>query len=205
MSDISPNTARAFIIDDDDAVRDAMSLLLSTADIPHTLFTSANEFLSAYDDALRGCLVVDIRMPGISGLELQDKLRRRNCHLQIIFMTGHGDVPMAVEAMRKGAMDFLRKPIQEDQLLERIVEAFEQESTQHETLQNLTDARARVASLTEREQQVFQCVAQGLANKVIAMELDISERTVEVHRSQVMKKLAANTLADLVRIHVITQ
>lgn len=194
---------QVFIIDDDDAVRDAMSMLLDSDCVDHRCFGSAEEFLESYDGSQRGCLVLDIRMPGgMSGLELQSSLSQAGSTLPIIFMTGHGDVPMAVEAMRRGAIDFMRKPISETDLLDRIHQALSEETSIWDKKQIETDIRNRVESLTAREYQIFELVACGLANKAIAHELDISERTVEVHRAQVMKKLGARTLAEIVRIHI---
>lgn len=193
---------QVFIIDDDDAVRDAMSMLLDSDSIDHRCFASANDFLEIYDGSQRGCLVLDIRMRGLSGLELQTELKNLGSTLPIIFMTGHGDVPMAVEAMRQGAIDFMRKPISETDLLERIRQALSEEAGIWDQHLNRQTIQQRLDLLTEREQQVFEMVASGEANKVIAHELGISERTVEVHRSQVMKKLDARTLAQLVRIHI---
>lgn len=193
---------QVFIIDDDDAVRDAMSMLLEADTIPHCCFETADDFLDFFDGNQRGCLVLDIRMPGVSGLELQAKLKQLNSSLPIIFMTGHGDVPMAVEAMRQGAVDFMRKPIVESDLLERIKQALHQESGIRNQIETQEKMQALVASLTQREYQIFEHVAEGIANKAIASELDISERTVEVHRSQVMKKLGVKTLAQLVRLHL---
>jgi len=193
---------QVYIIDDDDAVRDALSLLLETADLPHRSFGSAVEFLDHCDGTERGCLVLDIRMPGMSGLELQERLNERSLTLPIIFMTGHGDVPMAVEAMRKGALDFLRKPIREQDLLDRIQEALEQEAGLRSAQFDHEQLLVRRDSLTPREFEVFGRVAQGHANKVIGFDLGISERTVEVHRAHVMQKLDAETLADLVRFQV---
>lgn len=194
---------QVFIIDDDDAVRDAMSMLLESDSIEHRCFASANEFLDYYDGSQHGCLVLDIRMPGLSGLELQARLKELNASLPIIFMTGHGDVPMAVEAMRQGAVDFMRKPISEDDLLERIRQALQQESSLRDQSEENRRISELIASLTQRELEIFERVAKGDANKAIAIELEISERTVEVHRSQVMKKLEARTLAQLVRMWLV--
>ncbi|MBT3213048.1 MAG: response regulator transcription factor, partial [Deltaproteobacteria bacterium] len=190
---------QVFIIDDDEAVRDSMSMLLDTVDLSHLCFASAVEFLEFYDGTQHGCLVLDIRMPGMSGLELQERLKEREIILPIIFITGHGDIPMAVEAMRKGALDFMRKPIREQDLLDRIQDAFKQETgIRKETVKRKKITNLH-ASLTLREKEIFKLVASGKANKVIGFELDISERTVEVHRAQVMKKLDAQTLAELVK------
>ena len=193
---------RVYIIDDDDAVRDAMSMLLESDSIAHSCFSSAVEFFDYYNGNQRGCLVLDIRMPGMTGLELQSRLKQSGSTLPVIFMTGHGDVPMAVEAMRQGAIDFMRKPIIEQDLLVRIQQAFEHESGIRTRMQNREQSKARIQSLTQRELQIFEQVAEGQANKVIALDLGISERTVEVHRAQVMKKLGAKTLAQLVRIRI---
>ena len=191
-----------YVVDDDEAVRDAMAMLLESADLEHRCFASADAFLQQADEARRGCLVLDIRMPGMTGLELQQQLAEIGVSLPIIFITGHGDVPMAVEAMRQGAFDFLRKPVNETDFLERIQQALDLEAGDWRERRDRQDLRARVATLTEREREVFECVARGIANKAIAGELGISERTVEVHRSQVMKKLGAKTLAQLVRIYL---
>ncbi len=194
-----------YVIDDDDAVRDAIGMLLDSADLAYCSFASADDFLAAYDDGQRGCLVLDIRMPGITGLELQHRLADIGSALPIIFITGHGDVPMAVEAIRQGAFDFLRKPVDETSFIDRIHNALDQESGDWHQRLDRDQNRERIESLTEREQEVFRLVTEGLANKVIASDLGISERTVEVHRSQVMKKLDAKTLAQLVRIHLQTE
>ncbi len=193
---------RVYVIDDDEAVRDSMGMLLESADIDYSCFASADEFLDDHDETRRGCLVLDIRMPGMTGLELQKSLGATGSTLPIIFLTGHGDVPMAVEAMRQGAFDFLRKPVNENNFIERIQLALDQESGDWRQKTDREQLCERVASLTGREREVFKMVAEGIANKVIASELGISERTVEVHRAQVMKKLGARTLAQLVRIHI---
>lgn len=193
---------QVFIIDDDEAVRDAMSMLLDTVDMPHQCFCSATEFLESYRESHRGCLVLDIRMPNINGLELQQEMSKRGICLPIIFITGHGDVPMAVEAMRRGALDFMRKPIKEEALLRRIQEALNCDDQQQSVRQDRENLQTLIDTLTPREFEVFQRVADGQANKVVSAELGISERTVEVYRYQMMKKLDANTLADLVKIKI---
>jgi two-component system, LuxR family, response regulator FixJ len=188
------------VIDDDDAVRDSISMLLETVGLKHALWPSAREFLNALDVDTRGCLVVDIRMPGLSGLELQEELNARKAGLPIIFITGHGDVPMAVEAMRRGALDFIRKPFREQDLLDRINEALDAEAAERDVRVARAELKERFETLSPREREVFDRVASGQANKVIAIELGISERTVEIHRAQVMKKMGTRTLAQLVRI-----
>jgi two-component system, LuxR family, response regulator FixJ len=191
---------KVHVIDDDDAVRDSISMLLDTVGLTHALHPSAKEFLEALRPEMSGCLVVDIRMPGMSGLELQEELNARGVGLPIIFITGHGDVPMAVEAMRRGALDFIRKPFREQDLLDRINEALDAEAAGRAARRARSELKERFDTLSPREREVFDRVADGQANKVIAIELGISERTVEIHRAQVMKKMASRTLAQLVRI-----
>lgn len=191
-----------FIVDDDAGVRDGLELLLESVRQPCEVYDSATSFLDAFDPRRGGCIILDVRMPRMSGLELQNELKARNCRLPIIFITGHGDIPMAVEAMRQGALDFIRKPFREHDLLERINEALAHDSRRSEDRSGRRRVRNRLESLSERELEVFERVAEGQMNKVIAHELGISERTVEVHRSQVMKKLQVKTLADLVRIKI---
>lgn len=199
MSD-QPTTV--FVVDDDEPVRDAVAMLLETVDLPCETFASAQDFLDAYDASRTGCLVLDIRMPGMSGLELQERLIELQAPVPIVFITGHGDIPMAVEAMKRGALDFIRKPFRDQELLDRIQEALSVDEAQRAEQAGLEEVRARVATLTPREREVFQRVADGQANKVVAIDLGISERTVEIHRSQVMQKTGARTLADLVRMKI---
>jgi FixJ family two-component response regulator len=191
---------RVYIVDDDEAVRDSIGMLLETVDIPYVAFPDAQSFLDNSDLANVHCLVLDIRMPGMSGLELQEKLAAMQAKVPIVFITGHGDIPMAVEAMRRGAVDFLRKPFRDQELLDRIQEALSRDAQERHNAADAKSLRARVAELTPREQEVFKRVAAGQANKVIAIELGISERTVEIHRSNVMQKTNSRSLADLVRL-----
>ena len=191
-----------FIVDDDEGVRDGLSLLLATVGQSCELYECGQEFLDAYDDSKRGCLLLDIRMPRMTGLDLQKKLLDRGSRLPIIFITGHGDIPMAVEAMRRGALDFIRKPFREHDLLERINEALDMDEDSHRKELYRQEVAERLSKLSEREREVFDRVADGQMNKVIAGDLGISERTVEVHRGQVMKKLSVKTLAQLVRIKI---
>ena len=202
MSDVEQ---RVFIVDDDEAVRDSITLLLDTLSIPSIAFPSANDFLDAYDESLVGCLVLDIRMPGMNGLELQDRLDAMDAHIPIVFVTGHGDIPMAVEAMKKGAIDFIRKPFRDQELIDRIQQAFSLEAVERAGRATIDDAKRRRDRLTPREGEVFERVASGQSNKVVAIELGISERTVEIHRSNVMEKMEARTLADLVRSKVLLE
>ncbi len=189
-----------FIVDDDEAVRDSIGMLLETVDIPYVTFPDAQTFLEEVDPNEVNCLVLDIRMPGMSGLELQEKLSAMNAQVPIVFITGHGDIPMAVEAMRHGAVDFLRKPFRDQELLDRVQEALSQDAEHRDHAADVETLKSRVADLTPREQEVFKRVAKGQANKVIAIELGISERTVEIHRSNVMQKTSSRSLADLVRL-----
>ncbi len=190
------------IVDDDEGVRDGLSLLLATVGVSCELYESAQKFLDAYDGDMRGCLVLDIRMPRMTGLDLQKKLLEMGSTLPIIFITGHGDIPMAVEAMRRGALDFIRKPFREHDLLERINEALNIDENAHRKAMDRQQLAEKLSALSEREKEVFDRVAEGQMNKVIAADLGISERTVEVHRGQVMKKLEVRTLAQLVRVKI---
>jgi FixJ family two-component response regulator len=192
--------ATVFVVDDDEAVRASLKLLLKTLGLTVQTYASAPEFLAAFDARRGGCLVLDIRMPGMSGLELQEELNARGAMLPIIFITGHGDVPMAVEAMQRGAMDFLQKPFRDQDLLDRITEAMAKDRAGRELLGNRERIRARVTSLTPREREVMSLVTQGKANKIIAADLELSQRTVEIHRAHVMEKMGANSLAHLVRM-----
>ena len=194
--------ATVFVVDDDEAVRASLKLLLKTLGLPAQTYASAQEFLATFDERRGGCLVLDIRMPGMSGLELQEELNTRGAMLPIIFITGHGDVPMAVEAMQRGAMDFLQKPFRDQDLLDRISEALAKDRAGRELLGNRERIRTRVAALTPREREVMALVTQGKANKVIAADLDLSQRTVEIHRAHVMEKMGANSLAHLVRMAI---
>ena len=191
-----------FVVDDDAGVREGLSLLLDTVGQPYELYGSAYEFLDSYEENRGGCLVLDIRMPRMTGLDLQEKLIEMGSALPIIFITGHGDIPMAVDAMRKGAVDFIRKPFREHDLLDRINEALDADSSSREHALDRQALRDKLESLSKRESEVFERVADGDMNKVIAMDLGISERTVEVHRSQVMQKLGVRTLAQLVRAKI---
>ena len=189
-----------FIVDDDAAVRDALKLLLRSVGQAVETFGSAQEFLDAYSEDRPGCLVLDIRMPGMSGLELQQKLNEKHSILPIIFITGHGDVPMAVEAMQAGAVDFIQKPFRDQDLIDRINQALEKDSANRAALGERNDIRRRLETLTPREREVLDLVVAGKANKVIAGDLNLSQRTVEIHRARVMEKMEAHSLAHLVRM-----
>ena len=188
-----------YVVDDDDAVRDALGLFLEANDINHEAFASADAFFDAYDNQ-QGCLILDVRMPGMDGLMLQQKLNALLSQLPIIFISGHGDIPMAVEAVRHGALDFLRKPIKQDVLLKRIEEAYQIVLFQRQHEAALAKHIENYQSLTKREREVFERVCEGASNKSIACDLSISERTVEVHRSHLMQKLDAKNLPEMVKI-----
>jgi len=191
-----------FVVDDDEGIREGLGLLLETVGQRYESYSSAIEFLDAYDASKGGCLVLDIRMPQMSGLELQEKLNEQGSLLPIIFITGHGDIQMAVEAMRRGALDFIRKPFREQDLLDRINEALAFDAGKRKNIAERQQLVDKVAALSKREHEVFHRVAAGEMSKVIASNLGISVRTVEVYRSQVMKKLGVRTVAQLVRIKI---
>jgi two-component system, LuxR family, response regulator FixJ len=198
---MSSDDARlVYVVDDDDAVRDSLKLLLKSVDLPSRSFASAGEFLESYDADVPSCLVADIRMPGMSGLELQEELVRRKAGLPIIFVTGHGDVPMAVKAMKAGAMDFLQKPFRDQDLLDRVYRALQQDKDKRRSRQEARKAQRCLESLTPRETEVMDKVVRGQANKVIAQDLGVSQRTVELHRARVMHKMGVRSLAELVRL-----
>lgn len=194
---------QVFVIDDDQAVRDSLGLLLRSMGQKARLFESAQAFLDDYDGSMAGCLVLDIRMPGMSGMELQQKLRTIDCTMPIIFVTGHGDVPMAVEAMHHGAFDFIQKPFRDQELLDRINQALAWDEEHRSDDDYRRSVREHYLNLTPREREVMACVVAGLANKVIAMDLNLSQRTVEIHRARVMEKMNARSLADLVRMSLL--
>jgi FixJ family two-component response regulator len=192
--------ATVFVVDDDDAVRTSLRLLLKSVGLPVETFGSAQEFLDAFDADRAGCLVLDIRMPGMSGLELQQKLNEIHAITPIVFITGHGDVPMAVEAMQHGAVDFIQKPFRDQDLIDRINQALERDKENRAGLKERDAIRRRMEQLTPREREVLDLVTQGKANKVIAGDLNVSQRTVEIHRARVMEKRGASSLAHLVRM-----
>lgn len=199
----TPNiTATVFIVDDDASIRLAMQTLMDSVDINSEVFASANEFLDKLDNSRPGCLVLDIRMPGLSGLELQNELIKRDCPLPIIFISGHGDVPMAVEAMQKGAVDFIQKPFRDQELLDRIQIALTTDTERREQHRHHAAVSDCYKKLTDREREVFHLVVTGKPNKIIAYELDVSQRTIEIHRARVMEKMQAKSLADLVKMHI---
>jgi FixJ family two-component response regulator len=194
-----------FVVDDDEAVRTSLRLLLKSVGLQVETFASAQEFLDQFDPDRAGCLVLDIRMPGMSGLELQQQLNERHSIMPIVFITGHGDVPMAVEAMQAGAVDFIQKPFRDQDLIDRINRALEKDKAMRGSLRERDEIRRRMSQLTPREREVLELVTQGKANKVIAGDLNVSQRTVEIHRARVMEKMGAASLAHLVRMVIEAQ
>jgi FixJ family two-component response regulator len=187
-----------YLVDDDEAVRDSLGMLFRSIGLKHESYASALDFLQRYDPARHSCLVADIRMPGLSGLELQQRLNDQRAEIPVIFITGHGDVPMAVTAMKSGASDFVQKPFRDQDLIDRINKALARDAERRKGRAEQDEIRGRIALLTPRETEVMQRVARGQANKVIAMDLGVSQRTVELHRARVMKKLRMRSVAELV-------
>ena len=195
-----PKRGTVYVVDDDEAVRDSVQWLLEGQDFRVRSFESSEVFLARYDPREVACLIVDIRMDGMSGLELQDRLIERNSPLPIAFITGHGDVPLAVDTMKKGAMDFIQKSFKEDQLVPLVERMLEQARALFTEHQQAASRDALLAKLTGREAQVLERIVAGRLNKQIADDLGISIKTVEAHRANIMEKLGATTVADLLKI-----
>jgi FixJ family two-component response regulator len=200
---LSPNRGTVFVIDDDEAVRDSIRWLLEANGFDTRCFESAEAFLAA--DAANessGCVLADVRMPGLSGLALQDELNLRGCTMPLVFITGHGDVPMAVETMKKGAVDFLQKPFSEERVRAVVELCLRRSGEYHERVIAEREAVERIERLTTRERQVLERIVAGRLNKQIADDLSISIKTVEAHRSNIMEKLRARSMADLMRVAI---
>jgi len=189
-----------FVVDDDEGVRNSLRFLLKSVGLQTQTLASASEFLDTYKPSQPGCLVLDVRMPGMSGLELQQQLNLRGAVIPVIFITGHGDIPMAVEAMQQGAFDFLQKPFRDQDLIDRIQRALERDNRNRAALDQHAKIRERLDSLTPREREVLALMTRGKPNKIMAAELGVSQRTVEIHRARVMEKSGAASLAQLVRM-----
>jgi RNA polymerase sigma factor (sigma-70 family) len=189
-----------FIVDDDRSVRSSLKFLISSVGLEVESFDSADTFLKRKPPDMPSCLVLDVRLPGLSGLDFQCELAARNIRIPIVFITGHGDIPMSVRAMKAGAVEFLTKPFRDQDLLDAIRIALERDSTRREQERALTDLRQRFDSLTPREQEVISLVVSGMLNKQIADQLGTAENTVKVQRSRAMEKMNAQSLADLVRM-----
>lgn len=188
-----------YVIDDDLQVRESLSSLLRSVDMPVRLFGSAAEFLQSNLPDVPSCLVLDIRLPGVSGLDFQAQLAKSGIRMPVIFMTGHGDIPMSVRAMKAGAVDFLTKPFRDQDMLDAVHAALESERARRQSNLGLAELRARYETLTAREKDVMARVTKGLMNKQVAGEMGLSEITVKIYRGQVMRKMAVRSLADLVR------
>jgi RNA polymerase sigma factor (sigma-70 family) len=189
-----------FIVDDDVEVRDAIKLLMDSVGLAAQTFASAQDYLDHFDPDRPGCLVLDIRMKGMSGLDLQERLMEEPVHPPIVIITGHGDVPMAVRAVKGGAVDFIEKPFNDQVLLDAVHRAIEQDAERRGRASRLADIQARLEKLTPREREILNMVVAGKRNKVIAIDLGISQSTVEAHRAKVMEKMEAATLSDLMRM-----
>jgi FixJ family two-component response regulator len=195
-----PKKGTVFVVDDDEAVRDSLQWLLEGKDYRVRCFDSAESFLSRYDPRELACLIVDIRMDGMSGIDLQNRLVDLRSPLPIVFITGHGDVPMAVETMKKGAVDFVQKPFQEEELVRLVEQMLAMARDNFAEYQTALNRESLLAKLTTREAQVLERIVAGRLNKQIADDLNISIKTVEAHRANIMEKLGAKTVADLLRI-----
>jgi FixJ family two-component response regulator len=200
MKELSQAEPVVFVVDDDAALRDALKSLLRSVGFRVEVFGSAGEFLQSKLPDAPSCLVLDVRLPGLSGLDFQTELTKANIHIPIIFITGHGDIPMTVRAMKAGAVEFLTKPFRDQDLLDAVRLGIEQDRTRRESQDTVSKLRALFESLTPREQEIIAYVTAGLMNKQIAGELGVSEITVKVHRGNVMRKMGAKSLAELVRM-----
>lgn len=202
MNDTPTKQSTVFIVDDDDAMRESLTWLIESVGLQVETYASADDFLQSYYPGRPGCVLLDIRMPGMSGLELQSYLQQQQISVPVIMITGHGDVPMAVRAMKSGAIDFIEKPFNDEQLLESIRNALAIDDTRRDEQAFKAEVASRLAQLTPRESEVMDMVTAGKSNKEIANELGVSSKTVEAHRAKVMEKMEARSLAELVRLVV---
>jgi len=200
MSNRTEEEAVVFVVDDDEDLRDGLSNLLRTVGLQVKGFASATDFLKSKLPDAPSCLVLDVRLPGMSGLDFQSELTKKNIGIPIVFMTAHGDIPMTVRAMKGGAVEFLPKPFHDQSMLDAVHSALEKDRQRRKGIGDTSQLRSRFDSLTSREQEIFAYVASGLLNKQIAAEVELSEITVKVHRASVMRKMGAKSLADLVRM-----
>jgi two-component system response regulator DctR len=194
------NTPQAHLVDDDEAIRDALSWLLKSRNIPSRTYASAEDFLAAWTPQLSGCVVLDMRMTGMTGLDCFERLQEKNSRLPVIFLTGHGDVPLAVATLKRGAFDFFEKPLNDNDLATRISEAMTLETAQRASNASQDSVNRRLESLTNRERQIMDLVLAGKLNKIIADELNISMRTVEVHRANLFDKMQIKTAVELANL-----
>ena len=200
MKKSPPPEPTVYVVDDDPALRDSLELLMRSVQLPVATFDSAQAFLDGYREGAPGCLVLDIRMPGMSGLDLQERLLPEGIHLPVIIITGHGDVPMAVRALKSGALDFIEKPFNDQLLLDTVKRALELDAREREGRGQKAALEERLSKLTPREREVLEMVVAGRSNKQMAADLGVSQKTIEAHRAKVMEKSGARSLSDLMRM-----
>lgn len=205
MQETEEDKAIVFIVDDDASVRDSLRWLIESVQLQVQCFATAQEFLQGYQNQQTGCVVLDVRMPGLSGLDLQEELRQQGFVLPVIIITGHADVPMAVRAFKSGVFDFIEKPFNDQHLIDRIHQAIDKSRSQKVNIQRWQDARDRLQKLSSREVQVLDCIVSGSSNKTMARELDISVKTIETHRANLMSKMQAGSVSELVRIALLAE
>lgn len=205
MQETEEDKAIVFIVDDDASVRDSLRWLIESVQLQVQCFATAQEFLQGYQNQQTGCVVLDVRMPGLSGLDLQEELRQQGFVLPVIIITGHADVPMAVRAFKSGVFDFIEKPFNDQHLIDRIHQAINKSRSQKVNIQRWQDARDRLQKLSSREVQVLDCIVSGSSNKTMARELDISVKTIETHRANLMSKMQAGSVSELVRIALLAE
>ena len=194
------STPLVHIVDDDAAIRDALAWLLQSRSIASRAWDSAEAFLADYQDNMSGCMILDIRMGGMTGIELFESLLTRGCTMPALFLTGHGDVPLAVKMLKRGAYDFIEKPFNDNELVDRVSEALKQDLSQRSQVADRAKVGERLAALTEREREVMNCILAGKLNKVIADELQIAMRTVEVHRARIFEKMGVRSAVELAQL-----
>lgn len=194
------DTCKVYIIDDAEEVRDALTLLMESVGLEVVTFESADAFLKCDHEKFEGCILLDVRMPGMSGLELQSRLNKIKCAPPVIIISGHGDIPMAVKAVQAGAVNFVEKPFNEQELLDSVHRAFKLDSIQRGKSMKIEAIKEKINSLTAREKEVLYAITAGKRNKVIAIEMNIAQSTVEAHRAQVMQKMTATSLSELMRM-----
>ena len=205
MQETEEDKAIVFIVDDDASVRDSLRWLIESVQLQVQCFATAQEFLQGYQNQQTGCVVLDVRMPGLSGLDLQEELRQQGFVLPVIIITGHADVPMAVRAFKSGVFDFIEKPFNDQHLIDRIHQAINKSRSQKVNIQRWQDARDRLEKLSSREVQVLDCIVSGSSNKTMARELDISVKTIETHRANLMSKMQSGSVSELVRIALLAE
>ena len=194
-----------YIVEDDEAVRDSIELMMESVGQEAKAYPDAQSFLDDFANTMSGCVVTDVRMPGMNGMDLHRQLNSLGCNMPVIFVTGHGDIQMAVDAMQNGAFDFVTKPYREQELLDKINRALDQDAAKREFLVERQEVQNRLSTLTARETEVMEMMVEGNANKVIGIYLGISERTVEIHRGRVMKKMKTHSLAELVKMVLVAK